>query len=397
MKTGEYNPTTLFRCEVIQTAGSSESWQDMNNNTNQDQDVAFKRFSFSGNKYSHLPPSINQQTQPINPQPQDPSLYVVNNSVPYKGPTGSQVSPLSNHLSSSSYFSYPPPSFTSDGLIPQYIGSSQESFGYQTQQLLMLQSQNQLPFRVSELRFPTGQTAKDSTIPASNDVHESIGGNQDGFYLAEQARSNPSSGHTMLKYRGPLLQVPPDQFPITYQRPPIPNINHLHVSEPLSENNMIQNPYPCLSELDHLKIENNQYNKPSVDYNSPVIPLQQLYPQAILMSQSSTAPESLPPLQEHSSEKRADAIQVIPEVIPTVDNKFIIQPMRKRRNKGDPPLKYGCPYCPKVYDKLNNLKSHLTSHSSARPYICTTCKRGFARNYDCKRHQLLHEKAKDRN
>jgi hypothetical protein len=55
-------------------------------------------------------------------------------------------------------------------------------------------------------------------------------------------------------------------------------------------------------------------------------------------------------------------------------------------------LIYRCSYakCDKVFDKFQNLKSHVKTHSCERPYVCQTCNMRFSRNHDLKRHERIH-------
>ncbi|KAL1918636.1 uncharacterized protein VTP21DRAFT_2658 [Calcarisporiella thermophila] len=63
----------------------------------------------------------------------------------------------------------------------------------------------------------------------------------------------------------------------------------------------------------------------------------------------------------------------------------------------DSPSESSCPqlrclFCPKVFSKLYNLKSHMRSHSSERPFKCPnkSCDKAFLRRHDCDRHSKLH-------
>ncbi|KDQ27708.1 hypothetical protein PLEOSDRAFT_1056240, partial [Pleurotus ostreatus PC15] len=56
------------------------------------------------------------------------------------------------------------------------------------------------------------------------------------------------------------------------------------------------------------------------------------------------------------------------------------------------------PGCGSTFTRRFNLRGHLRSHTEERPYVCEWpgCKKGFARQHDCKRHQALHS-AKSQN
>ena len=48
--------------------------------------------------------------------------------------------------------------------------------------------------------------------------------------------------------------------------------------------------------------------------------------------------------------------------------------------------------CHKTFSRLYSLRAHQRSHSSHRPFRCSTCPASFARNHDLKRHLKLHDK-----
>lgn len=52
---------------------------------------------------------------------------------------------------------------------------------------------------------------------------------------------------------------------------------------------------------------------------------------------------------------------------------------------------YPCDQCDKVFHRPFNLRSHLKSHSSEKPFACKHCGRKFTRSHDRKRHELLHD------
>jgi len=60
----------------------------------------------------------------------------------------------------------------------------------------------------------------------------------------------------------------------------------------------------------------------------------------------------------------------------------------RRRNEAH----FVCPVpgCGSTFTRRFNLRGHLRSHTEERPYVCEVCKKGFARQHDCKRHQALH-------
>ncbi|ODV66747.1 hypothetical protein HYPBUDRAFT_111012 [Hyphopichia burtonii NRRL Y-1933] len=76
---------------------------------------------------------------------------------------------------------------------------------------------------------------------------------------------------------------------------------------------------------------------------------------------------------------------------------YTISPSLKRRRRstksnskdiGD--MQYSCLQCSKVFQKAYNLKSHMKTHSTEKPFKCSICSKAFARSHDKKRHELLH-------
>lgn len=57
--------------------------------------------------------------------------------------------------------------------------------------------------------------------------------------------------------------------------------------------------------------------------------------------------------------------------------------------------KLPCEICGKVFNKPYNLKSHMRSHSTEKPFSCSVCNKKFARSHDKKRHELLHKGEKN--
>ncbi|KAK3623160.1 hypothetical protein LTR56_021742 [Elasticomyces elasticus] len=51
------------------------------------------------------------------------------------------------------------------------------------------------------------------------------------------------------------------------------------------------------------------------------------------------------------------------------------------------PATFQCSLCPKHFTRAYNLRSHLRSHNGERPFACTICGKGFARQADRKRHE----------
>ncbi|KAL4786749.1 hypothetical protein BJX76DRAFT_354925 [Aspergillus varians] len=54
--------------------------------------------------------------------------------------------------------------------------------------------------------------------------------------------------------------------------------------------------------------------------------------------------------------------------------------------------KWHCPTCNKFFQRRTILYDHLRSHNGDRPFKCTECGKGFARDSDRKRHETIHNK-----
>lgn len=50
---------------------------------------------------------------------------------------------------------------------------------------------------------------------------------------------------------------------------------------------------------------------------------------------------------------------------------------KKNYNSLIKPLKYSCPQCPKMWRTMGELRSHVSSHSTLRPYICEVCGQAY--------------------
>lgn len=50
---------------------------------------------------------------------------------------------------------------------------------------------------------------------------------------------------------------------------------------------------------------------------------------------------------------------------------------------------YHCHLCGKIYKYNHHLKRHLTSHSGAKPFICSLCGKSFTRKDSCRDHMRL--------
>ncbi|KAB8225072.1 hypothetical protein BDV33DRAFT_164515 [Aspergillus novoparasiticus] len=64
-------------------------------------------------------------------------------------------------------------------------------------------------------------------------------------------------------------------------------------------------------------------------------------------------------------------------------------PYNRTRSVG---ARYECPICNKRLVRKNILEDHQRIHTGEKPFRCSECGKGFARNYDKKRHEKIHEK-----
>ncbi|SAL99417.1 hypothetical protein [Absidia glauca] len=108
----------------------------------------------------------------------------------------------------------------------------------------------------------------------------------------------------------------------------------------------------------------------------------------------------LPPLQNKSSPPHHPSIQKDARTSSSPLGCFLLtptdfEPFPKRSQPPIAPTKskkksFRCDVCHHTFTRLNNLKSHLTTHASERPFKCTQCHQDFRRQYDLKRHLKLH-------
>lgn len=67
-------------------------------------------------------------------------------------------------------------------------------------------------------------------------------------------------------------------------------------------------------------------------------------------------------------------------------------PNSKTKNSTKPKPQHACPEpdCDKSFSRLFNLRSHMRTHSKARPFVCESCNFAFSRRHDRDRHAKKH-------
>lgn len=76
-------------------------------------------------------------------------------------------------------------------------------------------------------------------------------------------------------------------------------------------------------------------------------------------------------------EIRAFQISELVENVQTPPVKTKLKSSRKKQSNMIKPLKYQCPQCPKMWRTVGELRSHVATHSTLRPYICEVCGQAY--------------------
>lgn len=126
---------------------------------------------------------------------------------------------------------------------------------------------------------------------------------------------------------------------------------------------------------------------PSLSYQSSVV--------APNMQQSAMSSHPLLPNDRFDDHKLANSIDYTSLVGYTISNGGRRRRRTETKNVDVGGAKHTCEACGKVFQKPYNLKLHMKTHSTDRPFKCRICDKRFARAHDRKRHELLHEGVKN--
>ncbi|KAM9912180.1 hypothetical protein OXX69_002818 [Metschnikowia pulcherrima] len=100
---------------------------------------------------------------------------------------------------------------------------------------------------------------------------------------------------------------------------------------------------------------------------------------------TSTKVALLDPASSHASSGNST-----PEKPSRTGSSTKLHKLGKSHSSGHTDGSNNCKVCGKVFQKPYNLKSHMKTHSTERPYKCQFCPKTFARSHDRKRHENLH-------
>ncbi|KAF9992273.1 hypothetical protein BGZ65_012452, partial [Modicella reniformis] len=70
----------------------------------------------------------------------------------------------------------------------------------------------------------------------------------------------------------------------------------------------------------------------------------------------------------------------------------LVEANAKAKSSNKPKPQHACPEpdCDKSFSRLFNLRSHMRTHSKARPFVCESCNFAFSRRHDRDRHAKKH-------
>ena len=98
-------------------------------------------------------------------------------------------------------------------------------------------------------------------------------------------------------------------------------------------------------------------------------------------------PQRQAPLNSDETTTDAAPLKALLEEAAAEEEKLLQMAMERVKTvispkTGEKETSYLCPECDVVFDRVYNLKSHIRSHLTIRPYKCTSCTAAFSRNHD---------------
>jgi len=130
--------------------------------------------------------------------------------------------------------------------------------------------------------------------------------------------------------------------------------------------------------------KNNDETKVITPASSPMVNESEEKPQSVIINLS-----NYKPISSHIDNYKNNKPAVL-KFIPTTKHKILKKKMEgsSRITKNSSHNK--CDICQKEFLKFYQLKSHLKTHTSEKPYKCEYCTRAFCRKHDLRRHIRIH-------
>jgi hypothetical protein len=105
-------------------------------------------------------------------------------------------------------------------------------------------------------------------------------------------------------------------------------------------------------------------------------------------------PQRQPPINYTSITPELSPSKELLEAAATEEQRLLQEAMNRAEVSTDPSTgeketNYPCSGCDAVFNRIYNLKSHMRSHLTVRPYKCTYCIAAFSRNHDLSRYDVF--------